>query len=136
MSAAFLETMESLTELMEQENALLNRPNGHREIGALAAAKLKLTARLEAQIAFLDREQDGWRSQISPEVAQVVRRMQQVAAANGRVLKRQILLSHELLEAIAGEAQRLAGLKVDTYGEQGALSRFEQAAPVAVNARL
>lgn len=135
MSVTMIETMEGLTLLMDEECVMLGGADGHARIAELAAAKQKLTARLESQIAFHDREQPRWREQLSPEMSHVIRRMQDAAARNARILRRQIELSQDLLEAIALEAQRLAGLRVDTYGDGGAVSRFNQPAPMTINAR-
>ncbi|RST30715.1 flagellar protein FlgN [Sphingomonas ginkgonis] len=135
MSEAMVEAMEALTALMDEECTLLKGGVDHQGVAAIAAAKQKLTARLEAQTVFLDREEPGWRERLSPEMLHLTRQMQQSAARNAAMLRRQIELSRDLLDAIAAEAQRLTGLRVDTYGDQGAISRFDQPAPLAINAR-
>jgi len=139
MSVIMIETIRSLTSLMLDETRLLT--TGRRaELGELAAAKMRLTARLEKQVAAHERDDPHWQEGLSGEdktaFAQAVEEMQLVATDNARHLLRQIELSRDLMEAIVEEARRIDGHQSSTYGSGGGLQRFELPAPIAVNSRL
>lgn len=139
MNEVLVETMRSLTGLMREESGLLTQGRRH-EIAELAAAKLRLTAQLEKQVAAAERQDPDWQQRLGgkerDEFVAAVQAMQEEAAENGRRILRQIELSRELMEAIAAEAKRLGGTRSEVYGSAGAVQRSELPAPISINARL
>lgn len=139
MSRALMTTLHSLLTITENETALL-RSGRREEVGELAAAKLKLTAQLERQVAELERERADWREALTAEegeaLASAVAALKSASAENAAVLQRQIDLSRELLDAIAAEAKRLGGTRSETYAASGGLRRVELPAPISINASL
>lgn len=139
MIDSLIQTMRSLVAVMDEETVLLR--NGRRDaVGELAAAKLKLTAQLEKDVAERDRERRDWREQLDASsnemLAEATDALQRSAAENASLLQRQIDLSRELLDAIAAEAKRLGGTQSETYAAGGALKRVDQPAPISINASL
>lgn len=134
-----IDIIHSLTSLMLDETRLLS--TGRRaELGELAAAKLRLTARLEKEVAARERDDARWQERLPAEeqatLAQAIEGMQQAATENGQHLLRQIELSRDLMEAIVDETRRIDGHQSSTYGAGGGLQRFELPAPIAINSRL
>ncbi|QHL89756.1 flagellar biosynthesis protein FlgN [Sphingomonas changnyeongensis] len=135
-----IETIQSLNALMREETGLLATAGRSRDIEPVAAAKLKLTATLETQMAALAREQPDWRETMAPEpravLIEALDELQDVAADNARMLSRQIDLSRDIMDAIAEEAKRLSGTRRQTYGAAGGLFEMDQATPISVNTSL
>lgn len=133
------DTLRSLTAIMTEETALL-RIGRRDSVAELAAAKIKLTAQLERLVAEREREDAHWRERLEPEpaaeLAEAIEGLQAAAAENAQVVRRQIDLSRELLDAIAAEARRLTGTTSETYAPQGTLRRLDLPAPISVNASL
>lgn len=137
MTDGLLDIIQSLTRLMREETALLLDAGPRRDLEALAGAKLRLTASLEAQLAARERAQpDARGDEQADTLADAIREMQDVSAENARVLKRQIELSREMLDAIAAEAKRLAGSRTQTYGATGGVFRIDGSTPISVNTSL
>lgn len=140
MPADLLDLVQSLTQLIGEETALLGQPGGYRRIGALATAKARVVALIETRLAQLARETPDWVETLEPAVraglAEASETLMHAARANGAVLARQIALSDELLAAIAQEAQRRTGATATAYGAGGLLWSTEQAAPIAINTSL
>ena len=139
MIDALRDTIESLISLMREETATLLSAGPRRDIEALAGAKVRLTATLESQLAALDREQPGWRETIaetSADLAAAIAELQEVSTENATVLRRQIDLSRDLMDAIAAEAKRLVGTRSQTYGATGGLFRQDVSTPISVNTNL
>ena len=138
-AAALTVTVASLTGLLRAETALLGA-GGTRDIAELAAAKQRLAASLEQQIATLDRERPDWHAALdaaaAAALAQAMAALHAAADANGTMLERQIAFSRELLGAVAAEARRLAGTTQETYGASGTVSRSDAPTPLAVNTSL
>ena len=138
MTEALREVIGSLVAVMRDETALL-QVGRSAEVRELAAAKLKLTARLEKLVAEAGREDANWRERMleaDSGLAAMVRELQVAAAENGRMLQRRIELSRELLDAIAAEAKRLGGTRSETYAATGGVRRTELPAPISINASL
>ena len=139
MIAELQDTMTSLTALMNEECALLGAGGGER-LAAVAAAKGRVTASLETQIAALDRTHPEWRGTIGPEertgLASRVEQLQEAAIANAGMLARHIDLSREWLDAISAEARRLSGTRTDTYQASGGLRQAELPTPISINTSL
>jgi flagellar biosynthesis/type III secretory pathway chaperone len=141
MTAQLIDAMVSLTALMEEESEKLARKAYVPELGEIAAAKLRLTGRIEADVARLKRERtDNWAEAIEPEfrepLAEASRNLRDASAVNQQILSRQIELSVEMMGAIAAEAQRLTGTRSTTYGACGGLGGMDAPAPISINARL
>ena len=94
----------------------------------------------EAEVARRDREQPDWRETLAgaerAALAEASAALRDVADANAAALQRQIELSVDMMDAIAAEAQRLAGTRSETYSAGGRLARAEAAAPISVNTKL
>ncbi|TGX54207.1 flagellar protein FlgN [Sphingomonas gei] len=140
MIAPLIDAMVSLTALMEEESEKFARKAYIPELGEIAAAKLRLTGRIEADFARLKRESADWAEKLDPEsrleLSEVSRNLRDASAVNQQILSRQIELSVEMMGAIAAEAQRLTGTRSSTYGACGGLGGMDAPAPISVNARL
>lgn len=135
-----IDTVRSLTALMREETAILAKIGGRREIEELAAAKLRLTGALEAELAARGRDRPDWQAMLAPEaradLAGAIEDMQRASAENADMLMRQIELSRDMLDAIAAEAKRLSGTRSQTYRASGGLIDVDLPAPIAVNTSL
>ncbi len=140
MTAQLIDAMVSLTALMEEESEKIARKAYVPELGEIAAAKLRLTGRIEADFARLKRESADWAEKLDEETRQQLsdasRDLRDASAVNQQILSRQIELSVEMMGAIAAEAQRLTGTRSTTYGACGGLGGMDAPAPISVNARL
>ena len=139
MSVGLVALIGSLVGIMQEENEVL-RAGRRGELAELAAAKLRLTAELERSIAQLTRQGANWQAELPVEersaFIQASADLQAVAAENAQLLRRQIELSRELMNAIAAEAKRVVGTRSEVYGSGGGLQRSDLPAPIAVNASL
>ena len=140
MTAQLIDAMVSLTALMEEESGKLARKAYMPELGEIAAAKLRLTGRIEADFARLKRESANWADQLDEEarnaLSEASRNLRDASAVNQQILSRQIELSVEMMGAIAAEAQRLTGTRSTTYGACGGLGGMDAPAPISINAKL
>jgi flagellar biosynthesis/type III secretory pathway chaperone len=140
MTAQLIDAMVSLTALMEEESEKLARKAYVPELGEIAAAKLRLTGRIEADFARLKREAANWADRLDADtrvqLADASRDLRDASAVNQQILSRQIELSVEMMGAIAAEAQRLTGTRSTTYGACGGLGGMDAPAPISINAKL
>ncbi|MDT8757068.1 flagellar protein FlgN [Sphingomonas psychrotolerans] len=140
MTAQLIDAMVSLTALMEEESEKIARKAYVPELGEIAAAKLRLTGRIEADFARLKRESADWAEKLDEEtriqLSDASRNLRDASAVNQQILSRQIELSVEMMGAIAAEAQRLTGTRSTTYGACGGLGGMDAPAPISINARL
>jgi flagellar biosynthesis/type III secretory pathway chaperone len=140
MTAQLIDAMVSLTALMEEESERLARKPYIPELGEIAAAKLRLTGRIEAEFARLKRESDDWMHALDADahaaLTEASRHLRDASTVNAEILSRQIELSTEMMAAIAAEAQRLTGARSATYGASGGMAGLDAPAPISVNARL
>jgi len=140
MASELIDTIHSLVALMREETETLRGGGSAATIEEIAAAKLRLTASLETQIAQAERERPDWRSRLAEEDQTALREatdaLRQVAADNAEVLERQISLSREILDAIAAEAKRLSGSRSQTYCARGEVFRVDAPTPISVNTSL
>lgn len=134
MTDSIRDSLASLIRLMREETASLLGHGPRDDLEAIAAAKLRLTAQLEAQLAAAGR--GGSELPADPELIDIVGELREVSAENATVLRRQIELSRELLDAIAAEAGRLAGSRTQTYGASGGIFRIDGSTPISVNTSL
>jgi flagellar biosynthesis/type III secretory pathway chaperone len=141
MTAQLIDAMVSLTQIMEEESEKLARVPFFPELPEMATAKLRLTGRIEAEVARMKREApDDWAERLDPEtrdqLADASRGLRDASAVNAAILKRQIELSADMMGAIAAEAQRLTGSRSTTYAACGGLAGTDMPAPISLNARL
>jgi len=141
MTEQLIDAMVSLTHIMEEESEQLAKAPYFPELPEIAAVKLRLTGRIEAEVARMKREApDDWAERLEPEareqLAEASRCLRDASSVNAQILKRQIELSTEMMGAIAAEAQRLTGTRNTVYGACGALAASEAPAPISINARL
>ncbi|MBO9623732.1 MAG: flagellar protein FlgN [Sphingomonas sp.] len=140
MTAHLIDAMVSLTSLMEEETEKLARTPHLPELGEIAAAKLRLTGRIEAEVARLKRGGEDWAQALDPEtreqLTEASRHLRDASTVNAEILSRQIELSSDMMAAIAAEAQRLTGARSATYGACGGMAGMDAPAPISVNARL
>lgn len=136
----YLDTIRSLTAIMVEETARLESPGRHKDLAEMAAAKIKLVAKLETEAAVRARTGDDWLATLSDDardnLAEAVRDLGIAAEANARVLERQIDLSREMMAAVAAEARRVTGSRSSIYGARGRVARSDATAPISVNASL
>jgi flagellar biosynthesis/type III secretory pathway chaperone len=140
MTAQLIDAMVSLTALMEEESEKLARSPYLPELGEIANAKLRLTGRIEAEVARMKRESRDWMGAVPAEerdeLKEASRALRDASEVNQQILARQIELSTDMLAAIAGEAKRLTGTRNTTYGACGGLGGMDAPAPISINARL
>jgi flagellar biosynthesis/type III secretory pathway chaperone len=127
--------MEDLVELLERENALLERPRS-RELGPVIEEKQALFKLYEEQIHALANDNE-FASALEPELRERLKevggRFEDLAKLNERKLKLVSQASERIVERIADAARRASG-HVDSYGQSGASGAAPQrAAPVALN---
>lgn len=140
MTAQLLDTIMSLTALMEEESDMLAAPGLHPQLGECSAAKVALVAALEQHNAQLDRERPGWMQALAPEqrsqMIAAIAGLHDASVINAEVLGRQIELSTEMMVAVAAEVQRATGTSSATYGAHGGLFQAAQATPISLNTKL
>lgn len=141
MTAQLIDAMVSLTQIMEEESERLSQGVYFAELPEIASAKMRLTGRIEAEVARLKREApDDWAERLDPDareqLAEASRGLRDASTVNQQVLARHIELSVDMMGAIAAEAQRLTGSRNVTYGACGGLGGMDAPAPISVNARL
>lgn len=140
MIDGMIETARSLAALMEEESDELTQRGRHPDHAEIAAAKTRLVASLEAEIARLNRETPGWAEKLdeseSGALSEAMAALRDTATVNAKVLDRQLSLSNELIEAVSAEAKRLTGNRGLSYQATGVLSSRDQSSPISVNTRL
>lgn len=140
MTAHLIDAMLSLTALMEEESEKLALAAYLPELPEIANAKLRLTGRIEAEVARLKRGSEHWLAELDADtraqLADASRNLRDASTVNAQILSRQIELSVEMMAAIAAEAQRLTGSRNSIYGARGDLGGIEAPAPISINARL
>lgn len=133
------EMMTSLAVLMKEETAQLRVSPYQPDLEECAAAKARLASDLANATAKRDRETPGWREALDNEEREMLgaaaRRLSDAAKENADVLKRQLDLSGELMDALLASAKKGRKGGVSTYGESGSLSN-SKGGPVSVNASL
>lgn len=134
-----IETMTDLAQIMDEESDLLSAGapgNGNAE---LTQAKIRLTAKLDANAAELKRRDANWMETLEGEERDVFRAateaLSTAAERNHTILARQIDLSAELLAAVGKEMERLTGRRGSTYSRAGAMQRSQGRIPLSINQR-
>ena len=138
MSEQLTGLMHSLSDLMDEESALLTGGSWPPANEALAGAKNRLTGALEAILAEQDRTSPDWLAAVpaAGPLAEAIARLRECAITNATLLSRQIDLSQELLHEIAREAGRISGNRQQTYQRGGQLQRRDGPAPVTLDTSL
>jgi flagellar biosynthesis/type III secretory pathway chaperone len=140
MANEFIDIVESLSAIMEEETALLLSPRRYSDFAEMVAAKVKLVAAMEIKIAEHARTRVEWLASLAEETRDLlmaaIRQLGEAAQANAAVLARQIDLSTEMMAAVATEARRLSGMRGAIYGASGILCRTELATPISINTSL
>ena len=140
MTDQLLDTIRSLTALMEEESDMLAQPGLRPQLGECSAAKVALVAALDARTAQLDREQPGWMTALPPDTRRVmiaaIASLHDASVVNAEVLARQIDLSTEMMVAVSAEVQRITGANSATYRADGGLFQTAQATPISLNTNL
>lgn len=140
MITGLLDAMTSLSDLMEEESALLGSSVRSPGLPEIAEAKSRLAGRIEAETTRLARETPGWMDAIDAESRETLtrasERLRDVSVVNAQILSRQIELSVDMMGAIAAEAKRITGTRNATYGAGGSLFGSDMPAPISINTRL
>ncbi|WP_448661370.1 flagellar protein FlgN [Sphingomonas sp. CJ20] len=140
MTAHLIDAMVSLTSLMEEESGKLAQNGYVPDLSEIANAKLRLTGRIEAEVARLKRSSEDWMVALDADtrarLADASRDLRDACTVNKEILSRQIELSVDMMAAIAAEAQRLTGSRSSTYGACGGLGGMDSPAPISINTRL
>ena len=128
--------MEELVDLLERENALLERPRA-RELGPVVEEKQALFKLYEEQINAIAEEGSAFGAALEPDLRERLRatgeRFDDLARINERKLKVMTASSQHIVDRIADAARRAAG-QVQSYGRSGAAGGGTlQPAPVALN---
>lgn len=135
-----MDTILSLTALMEEESDNLAKPGIHPALAECSTAKSLLVGQLDQQMARRNREMPGWLLQLDPEnrtrLCAAIASLLDAATVNADVLRRNIALSTEMIGAVAAEVQRVTGTKSATYGAHGGMFQATQATPISLNTRL
>jgi len=138
--AELLDTIISLTALMEEESEALALRGRHPDLAEISLAKARLVGMLEARDAQLARENPLWLQELPDaaraDLTEAYLAMRDASIVNADVLARQIELSSDMIAAVASEVQRLSGGYSTTYGAHGGLWQVEQATPISLNTRL
>ena len=137
--AELLDTMISLTTLMEEESEALALRGRHPQLAEIAAAKARLVGILESRNAQLARTKPDWLetlpTELREELTTAYRAMRDASVVNADVLARQIELSSDMIAAVAAEVQCVSGTSITTYGAHGSLWQVDQATPISLNTR-
>jgi hypothetical protein len=138
MNDELITLMTSLSDLMDEESALLLRGAWPPRNEALADAKIRLTGALEATLAERGRTDPAWLDAVPADspLGLAIDQLRCSALDNAGLLSRQIDLSQELLAEIAREAGRIGGGRQQTYQRGGQLHQRSGPTPVTLNTRL
>lgn len=137
---AMIDTIASLTGVMEEESDNLAIHGRCPGIAELAAAKARLVDMLESSTAQLFRQSPGWIESLETERREMlharIAHLRDAAAVNAEVLSRQIALTSEMMAAVGVEMQRQTGRRSEAYSAQGQVLLREANAPLSINYRL
>lgn len=137
MPSEMIDIMISLTILMNEETERLCGRERALDLAELAAAKVRLVAKLEEILARRNRYQPDWTDEMDEEararLTDCLADLRAASATNASILERQIDLSMEVMTAIANEARRLTGNRAYTYGARGDLAKTDLATPISFN---
>ena len=140
MIDVILDKAQSLASVMTEETAALNQRGRYADHAEMVAAKRRLVAQMEAEIVRLNRETPNWLRDLDADqdaaLTDAMGTLRDAAASNATVVKRQLALSNDLIEAVAGEAKRLTGNGECSYRDTGTMMLRDGTSPISVNTRL
>ena len=140
MIATIVDIAESLASMMSEETVSLDERGRYADHEEMVAAKRRLVAQMEAEIARLNREAPSWLQDLDEgqdaALSQAMATLRDAAASNAAVVKRHLELSNDMIDAIASEAKRLTGNSGCRYRDTGAMTRRNGTSPISVNTRL
>ena len=140
MIDSLLDAAQSLTSLMAEEDHALSTRGRCVDHAETVAAKRRVAAMLEAEIARLNRIDTNWMARLEEDDQTTLREamaaLSQAALANYQVLERHLSLSSEMMDAVTAEAKRLTGNRGCSYQINGALVQRDGSSPISVNTRL
>ena len=140
MVADIIDTLISLTAIVEEENDKLSSPARHRDLPELVTAKGRVVGILESQLAAITRNDPEWLNAMDiddrKQFSALIAMLRDASVINANILERHINLTTEMMACVAAEAQRLTGARNATYSDRGYLSHAELTAPISVNTRL
>jgi len=139
MSLDLVGAITSLSEVLDEENAILTGSAYDPRLEPLVSAKLRLVGIIEAEHVRMGSAEDGLAMLDAPAratLAGLVGAITDKLSVNAGLLQRRIALCDDLMGAITAEAQRASGTRTTTYGARGALARNAQATPISINASL
>lgn len=140
MIDTMLDFARSLTTLMAEETDELLGRGQCADHAETVAAKRRLVAQLDTEIARLNRETPDWRQHLDQKVnlalGEAMATLRDAAAANAAVVDRHLSLSNEIIDAVAAEARRLTGNRGYSYRDTGTIMQRSGSSPISVNTRL
>ena len=140
MIDTMLDFARSLTTLMAEETDELLGRGQCADHAETVAAKRRLVAQLDTEIARLNRETPDWRQHLDQQVnlalGEAMATLRDAAAANAAVVDRHLSLSNEIIDAVAAEARRLTGNRGYSYRDTGTIMQRSGSSPISVNTRL
>jgi len=139
MSLDLVGAITSLSDVLDEENAILSGSAYDPRLEPLVSAKLRLVGIIEAEHVRMGTADDGLAALDPPAretLAGLVGAITDKLNVNAGLLQRRIALCDDLMGAITAEAQRASGTRTTTYGARGGLARTQQATPISVNASL
>lgn len=140
MIDTMLDIARSLAMIMAEETEELSGRGQCADHAETVAAKRRLVAQLDTEIARLNREMPDWRQRSSEEenaaLSEAMATLRDAAASNLAVVERHLSLSNEMIDAVAAEARRLTGNRGLSYRDTGAIMQRSGTSPISVNTRL
>ncbi|WP_420549402.1 hypothetical protein [Curvivirga sp.] len=130
-----------LTEVLEQENLLLDQPNS-KELGPIVTRKQELLADYEhelGQLAVTPHFFQTLNEEMKGKLRALSKRYQDAALTNERKLRLATRSSQMIADRIKDEARKAAGTQVRGYGQTGGYAQngaAPRAAPIAINQTL
>lgn len=135
-----VDTICAMIAVMEEESETLALHGPVESIAELAQAKARLAARMEEQLARMNRHNPHWHKDIDDDarrkLGDTYSDLHSACAVNSEILERQIDLSTEMLCAVGKEIERLTGHNATTYGRGGKVRRGQGKPPLSVNTRM
>ena len=104
--------------------------------GALGAILRGLGALPKEERPAAGQEINKVKAKIEKALTDAMGTLRDAAASNATVVKRQLALSNDLIEAVAGEAKRLTGNGGCSYRDTGTMMLRDGTSPISVNTRL
>ena len=140
MIEKMLDIARSLAALMAEETVSLGDRAWLADHEEMVAAKRRLVAQLEAEIARLNREAPNWMTQLNETedaaLTDAMAILRDAAISNASMVDRHLTLSNDIIDSIAAEAKRLTGNAGCSYLDTGTMMLRDGTSPISVNTRL